>query len=457
MRSKMSGEQYGRLAAGSRIGVYEVRSFLGRGATANVYECTHSTLGRVVAVKLLHPHLVCNETSLKRFLREGRALSRIVHPNVIDVLDVGQHEGAGFLVMSLALGEDLSAHIRRRQPMTLADIANMMLPVIGAVAAAHEAGIVHRDLKPSNIRMTLDARGKYVPKVLDFGISKLVQDDPNGELTESESVLGTTYYMAPEQLRSARDVDGRADVYSLGVILYECAANRRPFAGDNAYERMHAIVTAPVPPLRRWRADLPQAFEDVVFRAMSRRALDRFASARELGLALAPFASEPERWLDEFRGGFGVVVSDALAVGESRDSTTVNSFTVSSVSARRKRPARVRRAGLLAAIAASTLFMCVGLLSSRSAPLLRSSAVAPSQARAAPPSFDGQEPAPSSAQPLQTPVLQPGLPSTEAPFTPPVAIHPHQATKRTKGLPPPRAATAEPTDEMGRNGAPILE
>jgi hypothetical protein len=217
---------------------------------------------------------------------------------------------------------------------------------------------------------------------------------------------------------------------------------------------MHAIVTAPVLPLRRWRTDLPQAFEGVVLRAMSRSALDRFASARELGLALAPFASEPERWLEEFRGSSGVVVSGALAVGQSSD-FTVNSFTVSSVSARRKRPARVRRAGLLAAIAASALFMCVGLLSSRS-PSLPSTVVS-SHVRAASPTLDGQEPPPSSAQPLQTPMIQPGLPSTEAPFSPPVAIHPHQVTKRAKGLPPAPAATAEPTDEMGRNGAPILE
>src|SRR6185312_6161563 len=177
-----------------RVGAYEVQGFLGSGATASVYRCRHSTLGKIAAIKVLHGHLARNPAAAARFLREGRAVSRIAHPNVIEVFDVGEHEGAPYLVMSLAEGEDLDEYVRRQHPMAIAAIADCILPIVAAVAAAHDAGVVHRDLKPSNIRVTRDTRGAVVPKVLDFGISKVTHGEER-ELTESEALLGTALYM----------------------------------------------------------------------------------------------------------------------------------------------------------------------------------------------------------------------------------------------------------------------
>ncbi|MDP9000345.1 MAG: serine/threonine protein kinase, partial [Myxococcota bacterium] len=199
-----------------RIGGHEVGRILGRGATASVYECRHVEHRRPVAVKVLHPHLARDPIATQRFTREACALSRLVHPNVVQVLDVGDDNGVPFFVMSLVEGNDLTDHIRLFHPMTTAQIADCILPVIDAVTAAHDAGIVHRDLKPSNIRLARGPFGTLVPKVLDFGISKLTGGDEATDLTESGTAVGTVGYMSPEQLRSSRQVDARSDIYALG-------------------------------------------------------------------------------------------------------------------------------------------------------------------------------------------------------------------------------------------------
>ncbi|MDP9001222.1 MAG: serine/threonine protein kinase, partial [Myxococcota bacterium] len=206
-----------------RIGSYEILRLLGRGETAAVYECRHTSLGRLAAVKILHPHLARDRSAAKRFLREGRTLSRIDHPNVVEVFDVGERDNVPYLVMSLVDGDDLEEHFRQYHPMMVGHIADCMLPVVAAVAAAYDAGVVHRDVKPSNIRLAVDHRGKLVPKVLDFGISKLTGDERGPKLTATDGMLDTVSYMSPELLRSSKHANVRSDVYSLGVILYRAA------------------------------------------------------------------------------------------------------------------------------------------------------------------------------------------------------------------------------------------
>jgi eukaryotic-like serine/threonine-protein kinase len=300
------------LSARERIGAYEIRRLVGRGETASVYECYHATLGRPAAVKILHPYLARDRAVATRFLREGRALARIDHPNVVEVFDVGEREGVPYLVMSLVDGENFEVHLRWHHPMSATDMADCILPVVGAVAAAYDAGVVHREVKPSNIRMARDHRGALVPKVLDFGISKLTGDEQGQKLADIDELLGTASFMSPEQLLSAKRWSARSDVYSLGVLLYLASAGKRPFRGDNALDLMQAILTARLTPPSSVRPEIPAALDAIALRAMQREPSERFGSARELGCALAPFASDPAWWLDEFtpRSGKRMVAAE---------------------------------------------------------------------------------------------------------------------------------------------------
>ncbi len=302
----------------AQIGAYEVRRLLGRGEMASVYECRHAKLGRAAAIKVLHPHLARDRGAAERFLREGQALSRVDHPNVVEVFDVGEHHSVPYLVMSLVEGDDLEEHFRQHHPMAVAAVAECILPVISAVAAAFDAGVVYRDVKPGNIRMARDHRGAPVPKVLDFGISKLTGDEHGQKVADIHELLGTASYMPPEQLHSAKEAGARGDVYALGIILYQASTGARPFHGDDAYGLMHAILTARVSPPSFFRPDVPAAFDALVLRAIRREPSERFDSARELGCALAQFASDPAAWRAEFtpRSGERLTVA-RFATGEA--------------------------------------------------------------------------------------------------------------------------------------------
>ncbi len=450
-----AGRSY-QASATDRIGPYDVQALLGRGATATVYQCRHAALDRLVAVKVLHPHVARNPVALKRFVREGRALSRIAHPNVVEVFDVGAHEGVPYLVMSLVAGEDLGAYCRRHAPMSVSTIADCILPALWGIAAAHEAGVIHRDLKPSNIRMTRDHRGKPVPKVLDFGVSKL-DDGGESNLTETEGVLGTVSYMAPEQLRSARSVDARSDVYSLGVILYECATGRRPFRGESRYDVMHAILTAPVEPPTRVRPDLPLQFEEAVMRAMDRAPSGRYGSMRGLASALAPFASSPATWLDGFEPARRL---DRLPETEGPH-FEMPSFTLASESGR-TRAQRWRPLGALAVggvVIAGATVTALTLWNVRPARTASPAAAPQGPARVdeRPPVASARDvllvEAPPARAPITAAPLVPSPPSSTMVARPRPAVPAQSARTTPSALP----AATPMLEERGANGAPILE
>jgi serine/threonine-protein kinase len=296
---------------GTSFGRYTILRLLGTGGMAVVYEARHVDLHKRVALKILHPWHALRVDIVQRFVLEARAASRIAHPNVVDIADIGVVDGATFLAMDLLDGEELSAVVDREGPLALDRLADIMLPVISAVAAAHEAGILHRDLKPENIflsrksplRMGRRSGGKRGfaehPVLLDFGISKLEGSGAATPLTGAGEVLGTPPYMSPEQvLHGMAAFDERSDQYALGVTLYECAAGTLPYRDTNGLQPLlTSIAQGGAPPPSTHRPDLPPVFDALVARAMCLDPAARFPSLADLARALLPFASPLTRTL----------------------------------------------------------------------------------------------------------------------------------------------------------------
>jgi serine/threonine-protein kinase len=294
-----------------RFGAYELVRHLGRGGMAHVFEARHTELGKSVAVKILHSPIV-GLAAVRRVLREGRAAAAVRHPNVVEVIDVGVQDGTPYLVMELLEGEDLAVHLERTGPLAPRQVADLLLPVISGVAAAHAADVIHRDLKPRNIFLARRHRS-IEPVVVDFGISKIVGQDPSA--TSSGVGAGTVEYMSPEQVRGSRELTPQSDQYALGIILYECATGDTPFADEDRYELLHAIMTADVVPPSELNPTIVPAFDTVVLRAIARDPDERFPNVRALGSALLPFAGEEarRRWAIEF--GAPSAESPWMAVG----------------------------------------------------------------------------------------------------------------------------------------------
>jgi serine/threonine protein kinase len=271
---------------GVSLGSYDLLRIIGNGGSATVYEAVHRSLGRPVALKVLHAppaEAPLTEQVLKRFLREGRAAARVRHPHVVDVFDCGEADGIPFLVMELVDGETLAQRLQREMKLPLARVLEILLPILSAVAKVHSAGIVHRDIKPSNI--LLAAGDEAHAKLSDFGVSRL--DDGSPLITQSENVLGTPAYMAPEVvLFSPTAATEASDQYSLAVTLYECVTGERPFRGESTYEIMHSVVSGAVCPPSFLEPTLTKGFDEVVLRAMHREPNARFDSVYQFARAL---------------------------------------------------------------------------------------------------------------------------------------------------------------------------
>jgi serine/threonine-protein kinase len=307
------------LVEGTIFGKYRLVRLLGRGGMGAVYEATHVDLKKRVAIKVL-PRAVANDPVVRaRFEREGEIASRIRHPHVVDVTDVGTEDGIPYLVMEFLEGEDLGTLLVHTRPLPVERLCEIMLPVCAAVGAAHDEGIIHRDLKPENIYLA-HAKHGTIPKLLDFGISKVAAAlAGSNDLTKTSSLLGTPYYMSPEQVRGAKHIDTRTDVYALGVILYECATGSRPFAEDNLYNLLLEIVGAEVKKPREHVPELPEAFEAVIMKAIARPLDVRFANVYQLGKALLPFADATTRgvWQSNFGDApTGVIAADTKSETE---------------------------------------------------------------------------------------------------------------------------------------------
>ena len=271
-------------------GKYRVERKLGSGGMGAVFEVTHRVTHKRFAVKWLLPDIAANDGAVKRFIREAQVAGRFVHPNVVEVYDLGQDDGSFYMVMELLSGESLAERLERVGRLSVQDACELLVPCMEGVAAAHAAGIIHRDLKPANI-FVCAARGRSAEeaKVLDFGVSKLSAKPGiiDATLTHAGALLGTPHYMAPEQLRG-HPVDLRADVYAFGVILYQALSGQRPFDADSYADLVLHVMTEPPKPLRDLTPKVPAGVASAIAKAMSRDKEARFADLSQLIAALEP-------------------------------------------------------------------------------------------------------------------------------------------------------------------------
>jgi tRNA A-37 threonylcarbamoyl transferase component Bud32 len=291
------GSAHPRRVIGSVLGKYRIEAELSRGGMGAVYRARHEIIDRTVALKVLRPELSEDPDLVTRFLNEAKAASAINHPSIIDVHDFGYtDDGQAYLVMELLDGESLAQRLARRRRLPSAEAVTIARSIAGALSAAHAKGIVHRDLKPDNIFLISDPDLGERAKVLDFGVAKLLEAAHQTQHTQTGALMGTPLYMAPEQARAASAIDERADLYSLGCILYELLVGEPPFKGVGAGEIITMqMFETPVPPSARVDGIAP-ALEHAVLRLLEKEPADRFATAAETSAALAAAAaSAPAR------------------------------------------------------------------------------------------------------------------------------------------------------------------
>ncbi|MBS2014361.1 MAG: serine/threonine protein kinase [Deltaproteobacteria bacterium] len=276
-------------------GKYELVRLLGQGGMGVVYEARHKTLGERVALKAMLSGGIPNAEMTARFLREARSAFAVKNEHVARVLDAGTGpSGEPYLVMELLEGSDLMQLVKTRGPLPIADAVEYAAQAAAALAAAHAHGIVHRDVKPANLFLTRRPDGSPLVKVLDFGIAKANEPSMPG-LTETNVGMGTLLYMSPEQVKAARDVDARADIYSLGATLYELLGGRSPYQAPSGAELIVQILHVDAPPLSHLRPDLPAALDLVVARSMKRNRDERFPTMEAFASAMRAAALDAPR------------------------------------------------------------------------------------------------------------------------------------------------------------------
>jgi serine/threonine-protein kinase len=275
-------------------GKYRVERVLGAGGMGVVVAAHHVQLDERVALKFLRPEALAHPDAVARFDREARAVVKIKSEHVARVSDVGRLDnGAPYMVMEYLEGEDLAVLVQQRGPLQVEQAVDFMLQACEAIAEAHSLGIVHRDLKPSNLFCIRRPHGQLSVKVLDFGISKVSASDGSDlGMTRTATVVGSPLYMSPEQMKSAKGVDARTDIWSIGVILYELLCGAPPFSAESLTELAIKVATEEPAPLRLRSAHVPPGLERVILRCLEKDRERRFRNVGELAAALAEFGSK---------------------------------------------------------------------------------------------------------------------------------------------------------------------
>ncbi len=251
-------------------GKYRLDRIIGRGGVGTVFAGAHAWTGRDVAVKLLHGSHAQDRVTVERFLTEARAAAALRHPNVVEVLDMGMDDdGTAYMVLEYLEGESLARRLQRVRRLSPDEATSILLPVMDALADAHDAGIVHRDIKPENVFIALDPKRRPLPKLLDFGIAKMLAS-VSSHLTRAGSVVGTAGYMSPEQADGRSAIGPASDIWSMGVLFFECLTGAPPFAAESPTATLVAILTTSPPPLLRAAPNVPPQLAHAIDRALSR-------------------------------------------------------------------------------------------------------------------------------------------------------------------------------------------
>ncbi len=267
------------------LGRYEVLRRIGSGGMGSVYVGRQAAVQREVALKILRTDLMTNEHVRERFRREAEVIGKLHHPNTIQLIDYGETpEGLAVMVMELLVGQPLNERLREKGPLPLVQAIDIGIHVASSLAEAHLIGLVHRDLKPANIFL-VEVAGQTHAKVLDFGIARILDEEAT-RLTSTGQVFGTPRYMSPEQAMSTGEVDSRSDIYSLGLIIYECIVGQPPFVAQTSIQYLSAHSTQTPPKLREHFADAPEALENLIDACLAKEATDRPQSADDVANAL---------------------------------------------------------------------------------------------------------------------------------------------------------------------------
>jgi serine/threonine protein kinase len=293
---EMAGVREGDVLGGK----YRIGRVLGAGGMGVVVAAHHAQLDSTVAIKLLWPSMLGDREAVRRFAREARAAAKIGGEHVARVLDVGTLDGeAPYIVMEFLDGVDLARWLETHGPLAIEQAVGFVLQACIAVAEAHGLGIVHRDLKPSNLFCTRRADGQPLIKVLDFGISKITGADASRSdsqrATKKNAMIGSPFYMSPEQMKSSRDVDLRADIWALGVILFELLTHNVPFHGETLPQVCTQITLEEPPPVRNLRPDVPAGLEAVIGKCLEKSPEKRVQNIADLAQALLEFGSQDAR------------------------------------------------------------------------------------------------------------------------------------------------------------------
>lgn len=451
-------------------GKYLVQRLIGRGGMGAVYEGRHTLIERRVAIKVVFDEVAASDAGPSRFEREVRAAGRIGNDHILEIIDVGKlPNGTRYMVSEFLDGEALSSRVARQAPMNPQTIGHLMLQLLTGLGAAHQAGILHRDLKPDNIFLLREKAGKTdFVKIIDFGISKFQALSGSSDamhMTATGVVVGTPYYLSPEQARGLKEIDARSDLYAVGVIMYECATGRVPFHAESFNQLIFKIALEAPPPIESVVPGIDPWFVALVQKAMARDPNQRFQTAQEM-------RDEIARWLglSQSAGGRSVPGFDATVMADANFAPQVmapRAPTPSSFGRTNEPPPEdlfaPRRSSLktslligapLLAVIAGSLFFIKSHLGEEPAPVASASASSPGVSAAAAPA---PKPAPEP-EPVVAPLVAPAPEPASVPSAAPVraslplgAQHrapptPARVTPRTAAAhPEPAPATAQPT------------